>query len=87
MSFYNIFVKNGLLITDCVLFILFKEWVSFFLRSWEMNFGEARDKSRESRSGSLKICHCLTQVHFQWMQENKTLIPFIYNIFQHKTFF
>ena len=59
----------------------------FFLRSLEMNLDEARDKSREPRSGYRKICHCLTQVHFPWMQENKTLIPYIYNIFQRKTFF
>ena len=63
-----------------ILVLLFKEWVSFFLRSWEMNLGEARDKSRELRSGSRKICHCLTQVHFPWTQKNKTLIPYIYNI-------
>ena len=60
-----------------------KEWVSIFLRSWEMILGEARDKSREPRSGSRKICHCLIQVHFPWMQENKTLITYIYNSFQH----
>ena len=52
-----------------------------------MNLGEARDKSREPRSGSRKICHCLTQVHFPWTQKNKTLIPYIYNTFQQKTFF
>ena len=52
-----------------------------------MNLGEARDKSREPRSGSRKIFHCLTQVHFPWTQKNKTLIPYIYNIFQQKTFF
>ena len=59
----------------------------FFLRSWEMNLGEARDKSRESWSDSRKICHSLIQVHFPWMQKNKTLIPYIYNIFEQKTFF
>ena len=58
----------------------------FFLRSWEMNLGEARDKFREPQSGSRKICHCLTKVHFPWMQENKTLIPYIYNTFQNRTF-
>ena len=52
-----------------------------------MNLDEARDKSREPQSGSRKLCHCLTQVYFQLMQENKTLIPYIYNIFQYKTFF
>ena len=62
------------------------EWV-FLLCSWEMNLGESRDKSREPRSSSQKICHCLTQVHFPWMQENKTLTPYIYNVFHHKTFF
>ena len=51
-----------------------------------MNLGEARDKSREPRSGSRKICHCLTQVHFPWTQKNKTLIPYIYNVFQIKHF-
>ena len=53
---------------------VFKDF--FFLRSWEMNLGKARDKSREPGSGSRKICHCLTQVHFPRMQENKTLIPY-----------
>ena len=52
-----------------------------------MNLDEARDKSREPRSGSQKICHCLNQVHFPWTQKNKTLIPYIYNIFQQKNFF
>ena len=34
------------------------------------DLGEARDKSREPQSGSRKICHCLTKVHFSWMQEH-----------------
>ena len=71
--------------------VSFKEWVSFFLRSWEMNLVEARENpvNREAVlvRGSRKICHCLSQVHFPWMQKNKTLIPYIYNIFQQKAFF
>ena len=51
-----------------------------------MNLAEARDKSYEPRSGSRNICHCLTQVHFPWTQKNKTLIPYIYNIFKQKNF-
>ena len=52
-----------------------------------MNLGEALDKSHEPRSGSWKICHCHTQVHFPWTQKNKELIPYIYNILQQKNFF
>ena len=80
------FVLTDMFITHYVSHSI-KEWVSFFLRSLEMNLGEARDKSREPRSGSRKICHCLTQVHFPWMQKNKTLSPYIYNIFEQNTFF
>ena len=29
------------------------------------------------RSGSRKICFCLTQVYFPWIQENKIFIPYI----------
>ena len=39
-------------------------------------------KFREPRSGSRRICHCLTQVHFPRTQNNKTLIPYINNIFK-----
>ena len=43
-------------ITACTEFP-FKEWVPFFLRSWEMNLGETHDKSHEPQSGSRNICH------------------------------
>ena len=45
-----------------------------------MNLDEARDKSSENRFASSKfISH--------ERKKNKTLIPYIYNIFQQKTFF
>ena len=59
----------------------------FFSAFMGKNLGEARDKSREPRRGSRKICYCLTQVHFPSTQKNKTLIPYIYNIFKQKTLF
>ena len=88
---YHIYSLRVILsVVTCLLnyYCSFKEWVSFFCVHGKWTWViEAHDKSRELQSGSRKICHCLTQVHFQWMQENKTLIPYIYNIFQHKTFF
>ena len=51
-----------------------------------MNFG-SHVTNPVNREAFLGIRHCFTQVHFPWTQKNKTLIPYIYNIFQQKNFF
>ena len=58
--------------------ITLKEWVSFFLGSWEMN-RSAEQTNRVNREAVLVrfvVPHCDS---FPMNREKKTLIPYIYN--------
>ena len=83
-SFSKIFLQTGRLQQQTQ---YLRNECLFFCVHGKMNLGEARDKSREPRSGSLKICYCLNQVHFPWTQKNKMLIPYIYNNKQQQTLY
>ena len=60
-------------------------WVSFFCvhGKWTWVRHVTNPVNREAVLGRFAR-HCLTQVYFSWTQKNKTLIPYIYNIFQQK---
>ena len=60
-------------------YILIKEWVSFFLGSWDMNrSAEQTNRTRTAKrfSCDLFVPHCDS---YPMNREKKTLIPYIYN--------
>ena len=57
-------------------FYLFKEWVSFFLASWEMNRSAEQTNRVNREACDLFVPHCDS---FPMNREKKTLIPYINN--------
>ena len=77
MLFLRIFVK--LLLPVDGNWILIKEWVSFFLRSWGMNWSLGQT-NRVNREAILRQFVCSALGFIPHEPRKKTLIPYIYNV-------